>query len=273
MAESYFTLAGFRIVSGKQAYPAAKEAALKALEIDEGLAEAHVSLAAVRASYDFDLIAAEKEFRRAIELNPNDATAHQWYAEVVLTTLGRFEEAAMEMKRAQQLDPLSLAINTDFGYVLYLAREDDQAITQLQKTLALYRSLPAPHSYLGRVYVQRKMFAKAIEEFQSAATLSGGHPFYRAWLGYGFAVSGRRSEAIKILEQVTQPSSGTYVPPYDVAVIWAGLGNKGQALKWLQKAYEERAPHLHHLHLEPAFDPLRSNAGFQELVRLMGLPQ
>ena len=273
VADSYFALAGYRIMPGKEVFPVAKEAALKALEIDEGLAEAHTPLAAVLAENDFDLIAAEKEVRRAIELNPNYATAHQWYAEVVLVPLGRREEAIAEMERALQLDPLSLAINTDFGYILYLEREPDRAIVQLQKTLAMYKSFPAPHLYLGRAYVQKRMFAEAMQEFQTAAKVSGGHPFYRAWLGYGYALSGNSSEAIRILDQLTQGSGGKYVSSYDVAAICVGLGRQDQAVRWLQKAYEERASHFHHIGLEPIFDPLRSDPRFEELVRRIGLPQ
>jgi eukaryotic-like serine/threonine-protein kinase len=273
VADSYFALAGYRIMPGKEVFPVAKEAALKALEIDEGLAEAHTPLAAVLAENDFDLIAAEKEVRRAIELNPNYATAHQWYAEVVLVPLGRREEAIAEMERALQLDPLSLAINTDFGYILYLEREPDRAIAQLQKTLAMYKSFPAPHLYLGRAYVQKRMFAEAMQEFQTAAKVSGGHPFYRAWLGYGYALSGNSSEAIRILDQLTQGSGGKYVSSYDVAAICVGLGRQDQAVRWLQKAYEERASHFHHIGVEPIFDPLRSDPRFEELVRRIGLPQ
>lgn len=270
LAESYFTLAGYRVIPGREAFPQAKEAAFKALEIDEGLSEAHTAMAAVLAENDFDLSAAEKEIRRAIELNPNYATAHQWYAEIILVPLGRRGEAIAEMERAQQLDPLSLAINTDFGYILYLEREPDQAIAQLQKTLEMYRSFPAPHLYLARAYLQKKMVTEAMQEFQTAVTLSSGHPFYRAWLGYGYAVSGNRQEANRILEELARPT-GRYVSSYDLAAICAGLGRRQDAVKWLQKAYDERASHFHHMGVEPVFDPLRSEPGFQELARKIGL--
>jgi TolB-like protein/DNA-binding winged helix-turn-helix (wHTH) protein/Tfp pilus assembly protein PilF len=273
LAESYVAAAGHRVAPAKEALSKAKAAALKALEIDEGLAEAHIPLAVVRAEYDLDLTTAEKEYRRAIELNPNSATAHQWYAEDVLAPMGRHEEAIAEMKRALELDPLSLAANFSFGYILYLARENDQAMAQLQKTLEMYKSFPVAHSYLGRVYVQKRMFANAIEEFQSAAMLSGDHPFYLAWLGYGYAVAGRTSEADKILGQLTQLSLRRYVPPYDLAATCAGLGRKDQALKWLQKAYEERASYFHDINVEPVFDSLRSDPRFQDLVHRVGLPQ
>jgi eukaryotic-like serine/threonine-protein kinase len=270
LAESYVVLPGYRILSGKEAYPQAKEAALKALEIDEGLAEAHAALAQVRLGYDFDRGAAENEIRRAIELNPNYATAHDWHA-FVLVSLGRLEEAISEEKRAQELDPLSQAINDDLGYYLYLAEDNDQAIIQLRKTLAMYQSMPMPHMLLGRAYVQKRMFTEAIKEFQSAATLSGNYPLYQAWLGYGYAISGHRSEAQQIIDELTRPSNTKYVSPYDVAAIWTGLGDKNQAVKWLGRAYEERATHLVHIYIEPAFEPLRSDLRFQELLRRMGL--
>jgi eukaryotic-like serine/threonine-protein kinase len=270
LAESYFTLAGYRVIPGREAFPQAKEAAFKALEIDEGLSEAHTAMAAVLAENDFDLSAAEKEIRRALELNPNYATAHQWYAEIILVPLGRRGEAIAEMERAQQLDPLSLAINTDFGYILYLEREPDQAIAQLQKTLEMYRSFPAPHLYLARAYLQKKMVTEAMQEFQTAVALSSGHPFYRAWLGYGYAVSGNRQDSNRILEELARPT-GRYVSSYDLAAICAGLGREQDAVKWLQKAYDERASHFHHMGVEPVFDPLRSEPGFQELARKIGL--
>jgi eukaryotic-like serine/threonine-protein kinase len=270
LAESYVVLAGYRIVSGKEAFPVAKEAALKALEINEALAEAHAALAIVRLCYDFDWGAAENEIRRAIELNPNYATAHDWHA-FVLVSLGRLEEAISEEKRAQELDPLSQAINDDLGYYLYLAEDNDQAIIQLRKTLAMYQSMPMPHMLLGRAYVQKRMFTEAIKEFQSAATLSGNYPLYQAWLGYGYAISGHRSEAQQIIDELTRPSNTKYVSPYDVAAIWTGLGDKNQAVKWLGRAYEERATHLVHIYIEPAFEPLRSDLRFQELLRRMGL--
>ena len=273
LADSYFALAGYRIRPGREVYPLAKAAALKALEIDEELAEAHTPLAAILAENDFDLNAAEKEIRRAIELNPNYATAHQWYAEVILVPLGRREEAIGEMERAQQLDPLSLAINTDFGYVLYLEREPDRAIIQLQKTLAMYKSFPAPHLYLARAYLQKKMVAEAMQELRTAADLSGGHPFYRAWLGYGYAVSGESREALRIVDELTKIAGGKYVSSYDMAAIFMGLRRKDQAVTLLQKAYEERASHFHHLGVEPIFDPLRSDSRFQALVREIGLPE
>ncbi len=272
LADSYLVLAGYRVVSPNEVLPLAKAAALKALEIDDSLAEARTPLAVLRVEYDLDLAGAEKEFRRAIELNPNYATAHQWYGEEVLAAMGRFPEALSELRQAEALDPLSLAINTIHGYVLYLARDNDAAITQLRKTLELDENFPVAHMFLGRVYVQTKMFAEAVAEFKKADDLSGGEAFYRAWLAYGYAVSGQTRQARRILSELKKLPNDGYAPPYDVAAVWMGLGEKEQALKWLETAYEDHAAYIPAINVEPVFEGLRSEARFEELVRRMNLP-
>lgn len=272
LADSYLVLAGYRIVSPNQVLPLAKAAALKALELDDSLAEADAPLGALHVEYDLDLRGAEKEFRRAIELNPNYATAHHWYGEEVLAPTRHSLEALAELKRAEELDPLSLAINTTHGYVLYLARENDAAIAQLRKTLELDANFSVAHMYLGRVYAQKKMFAPMIEEFQKAADLSGGEPYYRAWLAYGYAVSGQTGKARKVLSDLQRLAKSRYVPPYDVAAIWMGLGEKEQALRWLEMAYEDHAAYIPAINVEPVFEGLRSDPRFQDLLRRMNLP-
>ena len=207
-------------------FPLVKAAALKALEMDDSLAEAHTPLAAFRAEYDLDLAGAEKEFRRAIELNPNYATAHQWYGEDVLAPMGRFAEALAELKKAEELDPLSQSINMVRGYVLYLARDNDASIAQLRKTLDLNGNFATAHTYLGKAYVQKRMFADATAEFRKADALSGGEPLYRAWLGYGYAVSGQNGEARRILHELNKLAKRKYIPPYDVAATWRASGKK-----------------------------------------------
>jgi TolB-like protein/DNA-binding winged helix-turn-helix (wHTH) protein/tetratricopeptide (TPR) repeat protein len=273
LADSYLVLAGYRFVSPNEVLPLAKAAALKALELDDSLAEAHVPLGALRVEYDLDLLGAEKEFRRAIELNPNYATAHHWYGEEVLAATGRSAEAVAQLKRAEELDPLSRAIGTTHGYVLYLARENDAAIGQLRKTLELDANFAVAHMYLGRAYAQQKMFADAIEEFQKADDLSGGEPYFRAWLGYGYAVSGRAVEARKVLNELKKLPKSKYVPSYDIAAIWMGLGDKGQAIEWLERAYEDHASYFPAVKVEPVFDGLHSDSHFQDLVRRIGLPR
>jgi tetratricopeptide (TPR) repeat protein len=171
-----------------------------------------------------------------------------------------------ELKRAQDLDPLSRAISTTHGYVLYLARENDAAIGQLCKALDLDANFAVAHMYLGRAYAQKKMFAHALEEFQKADDLSGGEPYFRAWLGYGYAVSERSIDARKVLNELKKLPKSKYVPLYDVAAIWMGLGDKGQALKWLEKAYEDHASYFSAVKVEPVFDGLHSDPHFQDLV-------
>ena len=272
LADSYLVLAGYRLVSPNEALPLAKAAALKAVELDDSLAEAHTPLAVFRVEYDVDLPGAEKEFKRAIELNPSYATARQWYGEEVLAATGRFAEALVELRRAEQLDPLSLAINTVHGYVLYLARDNDGAIAQLRKTLDLDENFPVAHMFLGRVFAQKRMYANAITEFQEAYALSGGEPFYQAWLAYGYAVSGQPRQAEKVLKEMQHLARSKYLPPYDMAAIWTALGQRDHALELLKKARDDHAAYFPAINVEPVFDNLHSDPRFQGLVLRIGLP-
>jgi len=269
LAQSYITLEGYGFVPGRQAFPRAEAAALKALQLDEGLAEPHTALAVVFAHYNGDLVAAEKEFRRAIELSPNYATAHQWYAEEVLSQSGRHKEAIAEMKLALQLDPLSVAISTWYGAILHRAGEDDEAIAQLRKTIDAGSNLPMTHLWLGRAYVAKKTPGKAIDEFQTSVDLSRGQPLYLASLGYGYAVAGQTKAAAKILAQLTELSARKYVPAYEMAALCVAVGNKDQAFHWLRKACEENpcSRVIETLKSDPAFDSLRSDPRYADLLR------
>jgi TolB-like protein/Tfp pilus assembly protein PilF len=271
LAQSYITLQGYRILPAKEALPLAKAAALKALQLDEGLAEAHTAMGVVRAN-DLDLVAAEKEFKRAIEQSPSYATAHQWYAEEILSPSGRHKEAIAEMERALELDPLSTAINTWFGVILYRAGENDEAIAQLQKAIEMDRNLPIAHLWLGRVYLEKKMFKEAIDQLQSAVMLSGGRPVYLASLGYGYAASGQVSQGAKILTQLTQLSARKYVPGYEVAALCAGLRREDQAFEWLQKAREQGSASMFLVESDHAFDSLRSDPRFAGFLRQSAPP-
>lgn len=265
LADSYLVLAGYRVASPTQMLPLAKTAALKALEIDDSLAEAHTPLAVLRVEYDLDLPGSEREFQRAIQLNPNYATAHHWYGEEVLSAMGRFPEALAELKRAEELDPLSLAIKTIHGYVFYLARDDDRAEAQLRGTLELDKDFAVAHMFLGRVLAHKRMLPEAISEFQIAADLSR-EPFYRAWLAYGYAISGNADRARQLIDELMELPKNKYVPPLDMAVIYTGLGERDQALRWLQKAHEEHAAYFPAINVDPVFDVLRSDPRFQNLV-------
>ena len=271
LAESNIVLAGYRILPPTEAFPRVRTAALKALELDEALAEAHVSLGALKWEYEWDKSASEKEYRRAIELNPNDATAHQWYAEELAAT-GRGYEALAEIKRARELDPVSLPISLVEGWILYLGRHYDQAINQYRKTLEMDSTYPLAHLYLGRALVQEGDFDQAIIECQTAVRLSDSHPFHLAWLGYAYAMSGKRNEAIGLLHQLEALSRQRYVPSHDIAALQAGLGQHSEAIAWLKKAYDERSQAVLQVAVEPEFDLLRQDPRLQDLLRLASSP-
>lgn len=258
----------------RERMPLAKAAALKALQLDDTLVEAHTTLARVLFVYDWDWPAAEKEFKRAIELNPRYAPAHQWYGGY-LSAIGRFREADAEKKQALDLEPLSLIVNFEVGLALYSSRNYDQAIDQFQKTLELDANFPPPHTFLAAAYEQKGMFEEAITAFQRAmsVTQSPAKALAMAGLGHVYAVSGRKTEARKILAELQRLSEHSYVQATDVALVYAGLGDKDKAFAWLNKAYEEHSFALSNLKVEPRFDPLRSDPRFTDLLRRMGLPQ
>ncbi len=271
LADSYILLGEYSVLPAKEAYAKARQAATKALELDDTLAEAHNALATVKADYDWDWPGAEREFRRAIELNPGYATAHQWYGEF-LSGLGRHEEALAEIKRAQQLDPLSLIINAVNGQTLLRAGRDDLAIEQLRKTLEIDSNFAQAHIVLGMAYLRKGAFAEAIAEFQRATTLSPNITQYKGGLGHAYARAGKSAEARKLLSELKEQSKRRYVSGCDFAAIYAGLGEKDQAFALLEKAYEQRDARLVLVNVEPLFDPLRSEPRFQDLLRRLRFP-
>jgi len=270
LADSYVILAD-GVMAPREAYPRGKAAAFKALEIDETLAEAHAPLGAAREAYDWDWVGAEKEYKRAIELNPGYATAHQWYA-MYLSEMGRHNEAIAETKRAQELDPLSLIINVHGGYIFFFARQYDEAIAQCRRTLELNPGFYQAHVYLGWPYEQQKLYAQAISEYQKAIALEPGNPALAAELARACAAAGKRTEALKVISQLKELSKQRYVSPYLMAQIHAALGDIDQACAWLEKAYEERSGELCTLKVDPRNDPLRSAPRFQDLLRRMNFP-
>jgi TolB-like protein/Tfp pilus assembly protein PilF len=258
----------------RERMPLAKAAAMRALQLDDTLVEAHAALARVLFQYDWDWSAAEKEFKRAIELNPRYAPAHQWYGSYLSAT-GRLREADAEEKRAQELEPLSLITNFEVALAFYFSRNYGQAIDQFQKTLELDPNFPPPHTYLPAAYEQKGMFEEAITGLQRAITVTKGADkiLAMASLGHVYAVSGRKTEARKILAELQRLSEHSYVPAHDVALVYAGLGERDKAFAWLDKAYEEHSFNLSNLKVEPRFDPLRSDPRFADLLRRIGLPQ
>ena len=270
LADCYTTLGWWRVLPPAESFPKATAAAVKALEIDQTLAEAHTSLAHVRLHYDWDATEAERGFNRAIESNPNYATAHHWRAEYFAAT-GRLDKAVDADKRALELEPLSLIINSGMGQFLYWARRYDEAIAQIKKALEMDPHFTAAHFFIGLAYLQMEMYEKAIAEFQQAVTLSGDNSFMIASLARAYAASGKQSEAQKIIETLTDKAKREYVSPLDVALVYAVMGAKDQAFEWLEKAYKERSAWLVFIGIEPGLDPLRSDSRFTELLRRIGL--
>jgi TolB-like protein/serine/threonine protein kinase/Tfp pilus assembly protein PilF len=273
LADSYTALTFYNFAAPHEAMPKAKESALKALALDNSVAEAHASLAHILTNYYWDWSTAEKEFKRSIELKSDYATAHQWYAIHYLTAAGRLEEAIEEMKKALALEPASLVMNTFMGATLYYAGQYDEAIDQCRRTIEMDPNFAVAHWHLGLAYEQKQVFDAAIEEFQSAVSLSGGSPLMRAALGHAYAMSQKTYEANKILGELNESSKQQYVSPYEVASIYVALGNNEQAFQLLEKAYTEHSFHLVNLNVSPQFQSVRSDPRFQDLVRRIGLPR
>jgi len=274
MADAYILLGAADAsggMSADEALPKAKAAALKAQEIDESLAEAHVSLAHVKYYYERDWEPAEREYRRAIELNPNYSIAPQWYA-IFLMSAGRFDEALVQAKRAQELDPLSLPINMTLGWVLLNARQYDQSAEQLNKTLEMDPGFMLAHHRLGMVYEQQGKYDKAIEEFKQVVNLSIGKPMGIASLAHAYALAGKRAEAEKGLAELKGLSEKRFVSEASIAMIYVALRDKEQAFAWLEKADKRRDALLARLKVDPRFDDLRSDPRFQDLVKRVGIP-
>ena len=274
LADCYWSLGASATVGGlppRQTMPEAKAAALKALEIDGTLAEAHNSLAMIHLLYDWDLAASEREFRRALELDPEYTTAHHWYSHCLLV-LARTDESLAESKRALELEPLNLAIGGHLGWHYLYARQYDQAIEQFRKTLELDPAFPQAQRYAAWAYLQKGMRQEAIASLRAALGRLGRNPEVEGELGHALGVAGRRAEALAMLEGLRQLSSTRYVSPYSVALVHAGLSDRDQALAWLEKAYVERSDYMPYLNREPMLDGLRSDPRFAALVRRVGLP-
>ena len=271
LADTYALLGDWQyaVMAPKEALPKAKAAAIKAVELDSTLGEAHTSLAFLLDGFDWDLKSGDNEFRRAIELSPSYATAHHWYA-WHLSLLGRNREAIAEMIKAESLDPLSLIISADMAELLLIAHFDDESIEQSRKTIALDPDFALAHNQLGQAYVEKHMYDEAIAELQKAVQLSRGSPSCTANLARAYAGSGRTKDAVQLLNGLSRASHPEHSNAPEIAAIYTALGDKDQAMVWLEKGYEERFnPGVL---LRPAFDPLRSDRRFQSLVRRTGLP-
>jgi len=272
LADSFALLGtSFSPMSAAERMAKAKAAAMKALEIDDSIAAAHTSLAFIKHRFDWDWRGAEKEFKRAIELNPNYATAHQWYA-FFLATMGRMDEAIAEAKLAQQIDPLSLVMNSALGRVYHFARQYDLAIDQFRKAIDMDPNFASARFDIAASYTEKRMYAEAIAEYQKGLAIAGRNLTYLSELGWAHARAGNTLEARKVLKQLEEISRQSYVPPFAFAFVYIGLGDKDHAFAWLEKEFEQRDNPIVFLKAEPLFDPLRSDPRFQDLLRRVGLP-
>jgi TolB-like protein/DNA-binding winged helix-turn-helix (wHTH) protein/Tfp pilus assembly protein PilF len=256
-------------VPAKDVAPKALAAAMKAMQIDPSLAEAQTSLATVRLNYNWDWPGAETGFKHAIELNPSYATAHQRYS-LYLIAMGRSQESIAEMQRALWLDPLSISMNFSLGWRLYMARRYDEAIQQLRNTTDMDPTFALAHMVLGQAYEQKAEYPLAIAEFQTAMAASHNSPPMVAALAHVYAISGRQSEARRLLERLKQRSKQQYVSPFYIALVCAGLGENDEAVRWLQSAYADRSNPVIFLKVDPEIDGLRTNTGFQKLLNQLG---
>jgi DNA-binding winged helix-turn-helix (wHTH) protein/TolB-like protein len=264
LADCYNMLVVYGRLEPKEGFPKAKEAAERALEIDESSAEAHSSLAFIKFRWDWDRSATEREFQTAIKLKPAYAPAHQWYSSY-LVAVERFDEAIAEAKRTEELEPLSFVASSHLGWIYYLAGQNDKAIEQCRKILERDPSSFPARRYLGLAYEAKGMYSEAIAEFQTGVKLSGS-PLMLALLGHAYAVSGKTAEAKQVLSDLQQLQGQRYVSPYTVAAIHAGLGDQDQAFKWLETAVEERDIWLMNLKVDPVFAKLRSQRKFTDIL-------
>ncbi|MGH2620480.1 MAG: tetratricopeptide repeat protein, partial [Anaerolineales bacterium] len=270
LAQAYYSLSSLHNAP-REVMPKAKAAAQRALELDETLAEAHVSSALVRAYYDWDWQGAEKEFKRALELDPGLASSHEWHG-LYLAHMGRSGEAATELKRAQELDPLSPRTNYFAAFPFYFARQYDRYIEQVRKVIELDPNFSFGPWGLGMAHTGQGRFGEAIEELQQTRRLDDS-PQVLGDLGYAYAASGKRREAHRMIQELKDLSRRRYVSSYDIATVYGALGEKDQAFEWLQRAYEARDEQLTWLKVDPQLDPLRSDSRFASLLRKMGLSQ
>jgi tetratricopeptide (TPR) repeat protein len=272
IADCYTALGYGSFLAPKEAFPKALEAATKALQLDSTLAEPHASLGYYRFYFDWDWAVAEQEFRAAISLNPNYEIAYDWYG-VYLTAMKRYEEARTILKKAAELDPLSVPINTDIGFSLFYSGDNDAAIEKLNVSLAMNPNFGLAHLWLGRVYQEKKMFNQSIAEYKRVLQIAMQWPVAFAALGNVYGLSGDKKGAKNILDTLNLLSAKRFVTSYGVALVYAALNEKDQAFQWLNKAYDERSHWLVWLRSDPRWINIRSDKRFAALVNNVGLPQ
>jgi tetratricopeptide (TPR) repeat protein len=265
VADSYAALGLYAVMPPEQAFPAAREAAMKALEMDDGLADAHATLGLIHFYYDWDGAAAESEFRRAIDVNPSYAMAHSWSGET-LAAMGRFPEAVEEAKRALNNDPLSLIVNSNAGWTYCLAGQPEAAIEILKKAIEMGPDFPRSRFRLGIVYESQGLNGQAIAELHKAVQLSEGDPYYEASLGHAYAVAGRSAEARQVLNILKTRSSHEYIPAYAIALVYTGLHDRDKALLWLAKTSTDHSTSMAFAKVDPSLRNLQSDPRFLKLT-------
>jgi DNA-binding winged helix-turn-helix (wHTH) protein/TolB-like protein/Flp pilus assembly protein TadD len=270
LANTYMQLGNGGFLPPRETFPKAKEILVKALSVDERLAEGRSLLATYKLFYEWDWSGAEREFKRAIELDPNESGAHERYG-TCLVIMGRFDEALVERKLAQKFDPRNPAVVASVGHALFSARRYDEALEYFRKALELNPNYLSGHLWMADVYIQKGMYDEAITEINKSQ-YGEGNARAISTLGYTYALAGRRDEARKVLDQLKEVSKQKYVSPIFFAIPHLALGEKDQAFEWLEKAYQERHSHLIHLKVQPVYDPLRSDPRFANLLRRVGLP-
>jgi serine/threonine-protein kinase len=274
LADCYLSL-GFSFDVGSlppsDAIPKAKNAAIKALSLDESLAEAHNSLAYTKLNYDWDWPGAEAEFKRSLDLNPGYAEAHHWYSHL-LVSAGRMDEALGEARKALALDPLNPIMNVHLGWCYFFARQYDLALAQLSKATEIDPNFGLAYWYRGLAYEQQGKFAAALEQMRKAAPLLAGNTVVHADMGHVYAVAGEKREAEKVMRELQQESTRRFISPFEVAIIYIGLGQLEPAFEWLERAYRERSDLLIYLRVDPRLDSIRSDSRFERLAARVGIP-
>jgi DNA-binding winged helix-turn-helix (wHTH) protein/Flp pilus assembly protein TadD len=270
LADAYTSFALFGMLSPIEAGSRARDLAAKALQMDGALPEAHAALGAVKVSFDWEWAAAETEYLLALELNPNYAEGHHRYA-ALLSRMGRTPEAIKQIRRAQELNPLSLAICMEAGWILCMAQDFEAAVEQCWKVLGIEPKFAPAQYTLGLAYERLGMMEEAITEFENARTCSGNSPVMKAALAHTYAIGGMPDEAMAILRQLEETSKWRYISPYWTGMIWTGLGAHDRALDEIEKASEHRDVWLTWLNVEPRFQPIRSHARFWRVLKLVGL--
>jgi tetratricopeptide (TPR) repeat protein len=271
LADTYDLLGAYELLPPEKSFPKAKEFADKALQLDATLSKAYTARATAASFWDFDWTTADRDFKRAIALDPSSAIAHHWYGEHFIN-IGKAERAVSELKYARDLDPLSLPVNSTLGRVYRDAQRYEEAIQQCQKTLELDPNSSMGHWCLAQAYMGERRYSTAIPELQLANTL-GTTPLLACDLGYAYAATGQTGRAKVILEALMHKAESAYVAPYLIGAIHAALGERDEAFKWLEKAYDERDSHITYLPLDPEMDCLRSDPRFQFLLGHLNIPK